>query len=38
MKILVKDTTLINTVKETTDRYLFTLSNSRLLNDDNDIA
>lgn len=38
MKILVKDTTLINTVKEITDRYLFTLSNSRLLNDDNDIA
>lgn len=38
IKILVKDTTLINTVKETTDRYLFTLSNSRLLNDDNDIA
>ena len=38
MKILVKDTTLINTVKETTDRYLLTLSNSRLLNDDNDIA
>ena len=38
MKILVKDTTLINTVKETTDRYLFTLSNSRLLNDENDIA
>ena len=38
MKILVKDTTLINTVKETTDRYLFTLSNSRLLNDDNELS
>lgn len=38
MKILVKDTTLINTVKETTDRYLFTLSNSRLLNDDNEVS
>ena len=38
MKILVKDTTLINTVKETGERYLFTLNNSRLLNDDNDVA
>lgn len=38
IKILVKDTTLINTVKESTDRYLFTLNNSRLLNDENDVA
>lgn len=33
IKILVKDTTLINNVKEQSDRYLFTLKNSRLLND-----
>lgn len=33
IKILVKDTTLINSVKEQTERYLFTLKNSRLLND-----
>lgn len=32
IKILVKDTTLINCIKEQTDRYLFTLKNSRLLN------
>ena len=38
IKILVKDTTLINTVNETGERYLFTLNNSRLLNDDNDVA
>jgi hypothetical protein len=30
IKILVKDTTLINGVKEQSDRYLFTLENSRL--------
>lgn len=30
IKILVKDTTLINTIKEHSDRYLFTLNNSRL--------
>ena len=35
-KILVKDTTLINGTKEQTDRYLFTLNNSRLLNNDLD--
>ena len=33
IKILVKDTTLINSSKEQADRYLFTLQNSRLLND-----
>ena len=32
-KILVKDTTLINGAKEQAERYLFTLNNSRLLND-----
>ena len=31
IKILVKDTTLINSSKEHADRYLFTLHNSRLL-------
>ena len=30
IKILVKDTTLINGVKEQTERYLFTINNSRL--------
>lgn len=38
IKILVKDTTLMNCVKEQADRYLFTISNSRLLNDDNNVA
>lgn len=33
IKIMVKDTTLINSVKEQAERYLFTLKNSRLLND-----
>lgn len=33
MKILVKDTTLINSVNEQCSRYIFTLNNSRLLND-----
>lgn len=32
MKLLVKDTTLMNSVKEQGDRYLFTLKNSRLFN------
>jgi len=32
-KILVKDTTLINGTKEQSDRYIFTLKNSRLFND-----
>lgn len=32
IKILVKDTILINSCKEHTDRYVFTLKNSRLLN------
>lgn len=32
IKILVKDTILINAVKESTERYLFTLDNSKLLN------
>lgn len=34
IKILVKDTTLINGAKEQAERYLFTLNNSRLFNDD----
>ena len=33
MKLMVKDTTLINTIKEQSERYLFTLNNSHLLND-----
>lgn len=33
IKILIKDTTLINVVKEQTERYLFTLNNSRLFKD-----
>ena len=33
IKILVKDTTLINSSKEQAERYLFTINNSRLLND-----
>ena len=33
IKILIKDTTLINIVKEQTERYLFTLNNSRLFKD-----
>ena len=33
-KILVKDNILINSVKETGERYLFTINNSRLLNID----
>ena len=32
-KILVKDTTLINGTKEQSEHYLFTIKNSRLLND-----
>ncbi len=36
IKVLVKDTTLINSVKEQAERYLFTLTNSRLLNSDLD--
>lgn len=34
IKIMVKDTTLMNSVKEQAERYLFTLNNSRLLNID----
>lgn len=33
IKVLVKDTTLISSVKEQADRYLFTINNSHLLND-----
>lgn len=33
IKILIKDTTLINLVKEQTERHLFTISNSRLFKD-----
>ncbi len=33
IKILVKDTTLINSIKEQNERYKFTLNNSRILND-----
>jgi len=32
IKVLVKDTTLMNSIKEQSDRYLFTINNSRLLN------
>lgn len=32
IKVLVKDTTLMNAVKEQNDHYMFTLNNSRLLN------
>jgi len=32
IKVLVKDTTLINGIKESTDHYVFTLNNSKLLN------
>jgi hypothetical protein len=34
IKILVKDTTLINGVKEQSERYIFTLENSRLYDTD----
>ena len=33
IKVLVKDTILMNNIKEQSDRYLFTLENSHLLND-----
>lgn len=33
IKVLVKDTTLINNIKEHNERYLFTINNSRILND-----
>ena len=33
IKILIKDTTIINGIKEQGERYIFTLNNSRLLND-----
>lgn len=36
IEILVKDTTLINIAKEQGERYIFTLNNSRLLNDINE--
>ena len=36
IKMMVKDTIMMNTIKESTDRYLFTLNNSRILNDFND--
>lgn len=36
IKIMVKDTTLINSAKEQNDRYIYTLQNSRLLNDFSD--
>lgn len=32
-KLLVKDTILINSIKEQTERYLFTLNNSRIFNE-----
>ena len=32
IKILIKDTTFINIIKEQGDRYIFTINNSRLLN------
>lgn len=33
IKVLIKDTTLINSIKEQGDHYTFTMKNSRLLND-----
>ena len=33
IKVMVKDTTLINSIKEQSERYLFTLNHSRLFND-----
>ena len=33
MKIMVKDNILLNSIKEHSERYLFTINNSRLLND-----
>lgn len=33
IKVLIKNTTLINSIKEHNDRYLFTINNSRILND-----
>lgn len=33
IKVLVKDTTLINNIKEHNERYLFTINNSRIFND-----
>ena len=36
IKIMVKDTIMMNTIKESTERYLFTLDNSRILNDFSD--
>ncbi len=34
VKVIVKDTTLINGIKELAERYLFTINNSRLLKED----
>ena len=33
IKVLIKNTTLINSIKEQNERYLFTINNSRVLND-----
>ena len=33
IKVLIKDTTLINSIKEQGNHYTFTMKNSRLLND-----
>ena len=33
IKVLIKNTTLINSIKEQNERYLFTINNSRILND-----
>lgn len=33
IKVLIKDTTLINVIKEQGERYIFTINNSRLLNE-----
>ena len=34
IKIMVKDNSLMNGIKEQSERYIFTINNSRLLNDD----
>lgn len=36
IKVLVKDTTLVNSVKEQAERYLFTLENSRIFKQENE--
>ena len=33
LRVLLKDTTLMNMIKEQSDQYLFMLNNSRVLNE-----